>query len=387
MSKTAADRPVRVLLVDDDRDDFLLTRDLLDEIPGDGYILDWVSDYESAAAALRDCDHDVALVDYLLGARTGLDLLAEARGNGCKIPVILLTGQAVWEVDHAALGGGAADFLEKGRLDATLLERSIRYSLQQRRYEAELEQKVAERTAELERANAALTEADRRKDEFLATLAHELRNPLAPIRNALEIMKLANHPDGVAAARGIVERQVNQMVRLINDLLDVSRITRGKLELKLETLDLAEVIMAAAETSRPLLDEAELTFEIRPSAQPLQVFGDRLRLAQVFSNLLNNSAKYTEPGGRVTIACAPAARAAVVTVTDTGVGIPPEVLANVFELFTQVDRNLDRSQGGLGIGLALVKRLVEMHKGSVGARSRGVGHGSEFEVRLPLAAE
>src|SRR5262245_26807742 len=131
MTKTAADNTVRVLLVDDDRDDYLLTRDLLEEIPGDGYELDWVSDYESAAAALRDCHHDVALVDYLLGARTGLDLLAEARAGGCKIPVILLTGKAVWEVDHAALGCGAADFLEKGRLDATLLERSIRYSLQQ----------------------------------------------------------------------------------------------------------------------------------------------------------------------------------------------------------------------------------------------------------------
>jgi signal transduction histidine kinase len=387
MSKTAADRPVRVLLVDDDRDDYLLTRDLLDEIPGNGYTLDWVSDYEAAVAALDRCDHDVALVDYLLGARTGLDLLAEARATGCKMPVILLTGKAVWEVDVAALGGGAADFLEKGRLDATLLERSIRYSLQQRRYEAELEQKVAERTAELERANAALTEADRRKDEFLATLAHELRNPLAPIRNALEIMKLATNPDGIAAARGIVERQVNQMVRLINDLLDVSRITRGKLELKLETFNLAEAIEAAVETSRPLLDEAELSFEVRPSPQPLRVVGDRLRLAQVFSNLLNNAAKYTEPGGRVTIASGPAAQSAVVTVSDTGVGIPPEVLPNVFELFTQVDRNLNRSQGGLGIGLALVKRLAEMHKGSVGVRSRGVGHGSEFEVRLPLAGD
>ncbi|HVK08250.1 MAG TPA: hybrid sensor histidine kinase/response regulator [Gemmataceae bacterium] len=385
MSKTAADGPVRVLLVDDDRDDFLLTRDLLDEIPGDGYTLDWVSDYESAVVAFDKCDHDVALVDYLLGARTGLDLLAEVRANGCKMPVILLTGKAVWEVDHAALGGGAADFLEKGRLDATLLERSIRYSLQQRRYEAELEQKVAERTAELERANTALTDADRRKDEFLATLAHELRNPLAPIRNALEIMKLAQNPDGAAAARGIVERQVNQMVRLINDLLDVSRITRGKLELKLETFNVAEAIEASVETSRPLLDEAHLVFEVRPAPRPLRVAGDRLRLAQVFSNLLNNAAKYTEPGGRVTIASAPAGPTVVVTVTDTGVGIPPEVLPNVFELFTQVDRNLDRSQGGLGIGLALVKRLVEMHKGSVAVHSRGVGRGSEFEVRLPLA--
>jgi signal transduction histidine kinase len=380
----AHDRPVRVLLIDDDRDDYLLTRDLFAEIPGGRYQLDWAGDYDAGLAAVRRGEHDVYLLDFRLGEKTGLDLLAEARRQSSAGPVILLTGQNVWEVDHAALEHGAADFLEKGRLDPTLLDRSIRYGLQQRRYEIELERKVRQRTEELARANDALKEADRRKDEFLATLAHELRNPLAPIRNALEIMRVAgNSPPALERARDIVERQVGQMVRLINDLLDVSRITRGKLALTSEVVGIGEVIDAAIETSRPLLDEAELTLEHTNPPGPVLVHGDRLRLAQVFSNLLNNSAKYTEPGGTVSVAARREGREAVVRVRDTGVGIPPEVLPHVFELFTQVDRTLNRSQGGLGIGLALVQQIVALHGGTVSVSSDGVAKGTEFVVRLP----
>jgi signal transduction histidine kinase len=380
----ATDRPVRVLLIDDDRDDYLLTRDLFAEIPGGRYRLDWVADYEAGLAAVRRDEHDVYLLDFRLGEMSGLDLLAEARRQATAGPVILLTGQNVWEVDHAALEHGAADFLEKGRLDATLLDRSIRYALQQRRYEIDLERKVRERTEELARANEALREADRRKDEFLATLAHELRNPLAPIRNALEIMRMAGtNPQSVLRARDIVERQVGQMVRLINDLMDVSRITRGKLALTVEEVGIGEVIEAAIETSRPLLDEAGLTLKHALPKPPLLVRGDRLRLAQVFSNLLNNSAKYTEPGGTVTLTARREGPEAVVRVRDTGVGIPPEILPRVFELFTQVDRTLNRSQGGLGIGLALVQQIVALHGGSVAVHSDGVGKGAEFVVRLP----
>jgi signal transduction histidine kinase len=376
--------PVRVLLIDDDRDDYLLTRDLFAEIPGGRYRLDWLSDYATGLAAMRRGEHDVYLLDFRLGEKTGLDLLAEARNNGgLTAPVILLTGQNVWEVDLAAMESGAADFLEKGRLDATLLERSIRYALQQRRYELELEHKVQERTEALERANEALQEADRRKDEFLATLAHELRNPLAPIRNALEIMRVSSaKPEAAQRARDIVDRQVGQMVRLINDLLDVSRITRGKMSLTVETVGIGEVIEAAVETSRPLLEEAGVQFKKMVPDTPIYVRGDRLRLAQVFSNLLNNAAKYTEAGGSVSLTARREGDRAVICVNDTGVGIPAEVLPHVFELFTQVDRTLNRSQGGLGIGLALVKQIVGMHKGTVDVRSDGVGKGTEFIVRL-----
>jgi signal transduction histidine kinase len=380
------DLPVRVLLVDDDRDDYLLTRDLFAEIPEGRFKLDWVSDYQSGLAALCAGEHDVYLIDYRLGAKTGLDLLAEARERGCTSPVILFTGQSMWEVDLAAMEAGAADYLEKGRLDATLLERAIRYALQQRKYEADLEAKVRERTAELAKANEALREADQRKDEFLATLAHELRNPLAPIRNALEIMRLAGeNPAAIEHARQIMDRQVRQMVRLIDDLLDVSRITRGKLHLTLEDVTLQSVIEAALELSAPLVEKAGLILNVNIPEAPIQLHGDRVRLAQIFSNLLNNAAKYTEPGGSVTLSAEIDEASVIVRVTDTGVGIPAEVLPWLFDLFTQVDRSLNRSQGGLGIGLALVKRLAEMHGGSVSAHSPGVGKGSTFEVRLPLA--
>jgi signal transduction histidine kinase len=388
MAIASSDEPVRVLLIDDDRDDYLLTRDLFAEIRGRRYQLDWVADYKAGLETLCRGEHDVYLLDFRLGEKTGLELLEAARAEGRHPgPVILLTGQSEWEVDLAAMKSGAADFLEKGRLDATLLERSVRYALQQRRHEIELERKVRERTEALARANNALQEADRRKDEFLATLAHELRNPLAPIRNALEIMRVAgNRTDAIESARTIVERQVGQMVRLINDLLDVSRITRGKLALTNERVAVAEVVETALETSRPLLDEAQLRFVKALPPQPIYVQGDRFRLAQVLSNLLNNSAKYTEPGGSVTLSVRREEGQVAICVSDTGVGIPTEVLPHVFELFTQVDRNLNRSQGGLGIGLALVQQLVTMHGGSVTAHSDGIDKGAEFTIRLPVVA-
>jgi PAS domain S-box-containing protein len=236
-------------------------------------------------------------------------------------------------------------------------------------------------------AEQALRAADGRKDEFLATLAHELRNPLAPIGNAIELMRI--HSDNSATveeARGIVERQVKQLTRLVEDLLDVSRITRDKIELRKERVELAEVVKNAVETSRPLIDAAGHELIVTLPAESLLASADRGRMAQVFSNLLNNSAKYTERGGRIEIEAARQGREAVITVRDNGVGISCEALAYVFDMFRQVDKSLERSQGGLGIGLTLVRRLVELHSGTINAQSDGPGKGSEFIVRLPLAA-
>lgn len=378
-------RPVRVLLVDDDEDDFLLTRETVADIPGDGYTLEWEADFDVALERICRGEFDVHLVDFRLGARSGLDLLREMRARACPGPVILLTGVGHPDIDRAAEEAGAADYLEKHRLDPVLLERAIRYALRQRAQEVELERKVAERTAELAAANEALREADRRKDEFLATLGHELRNPLAPIRNALEIMRLAtDNPTAVAAARELMERQLRQMVRLISDLLDASRITRGKLRIDLAPLDLREPLRAAAETAAPLFDEGGVTFTLTLPDEPLTVNGDAVRLAQLFANLLSNAAKYTEGGGTASLTATHDGGRAVVRVSDSGVGLPPELLSQVFDLFTQVDRTLNRSQGGLGIGLALVKRLAEMHGGQVAAHSGGVNKGAEFIVYLPL---
>jgi signal transduction histidine kinase/ActR/RegA family two-component response regulator len=239
------------------------------------------------------------------------------------------------------------------------------------------------------RTELALREADRRKDEFLAILAHELRNPLAPIRNSLHILRLSSRqdPSVSAAVSEMMERQVDHMVRLVDDLLEVSRITRGKIELRREPVEIAAVLRVAVETARPLMDAAGHELAISLPPEPLTVNGDRVRLAQVFSNLLNNAAKYTDRGGHVHLVCKRDGDAVTVAVRDDGRGIPDELLPRVFDLFMQVDRGADRAQGGLGIGLTLVRSLVEMHGGRVHARSGGPGLGSEFVVRLPLCAD
>jgi PAS domain S-box-containing protein len=250
---------------------------------------------------------------------------------------------------------------------------------------------VASDVTEREAADAArraaadaLREADRRKDVFLATLAHELRNPLAPIANAIEIMRLSSDPQTLAEAREMVDRQLHQLVHLVDDLLDVSRISQGMLELRRQRIALAEVLRNAVETSRPLIDAGghDLVVEPGPAAD-IAVDGDMTRLTQVVANLLNNAAKYTPAGGRITLTTRLEGGDAVVRVSDTGIGIPADQLPQVFEMFAQLDRSSARTQGGLGIGLALVKRLVAMHGGSVSVASAGSGLGTCFEIRLP----
>lgn len=228
---------------------------------------------------------------------------------------------------------------------------------------------------------------DRRKDEFLAMLAHELRSPLAPIRNAIEVLKIGT-PDSsrLPWARDVIDRQSRQLVRLVDDLLDVSRITRGKVQLKMEVVDMAAVLAAAVETSRPLIEERRHEFTVKAPQRALLVKGDFARIAQVIANLLNNAAKYTPPGGKVAIVVEEDQAEVVIRVTDNGLGIPAPMLEGIFDLFTQLDTSLDRAQGGLGIGLTLVKQLVEAQGGTVRASSAGANRGSEFEVRLPVAA-
>jgi CheY-like chemotaxis protein/two-component sensor histidine kinase len=234
----------------------------------------------------------------------------------------------------------------------------------------------------------ALRETDRRKDEFLATLAHELRNPLAPIRNSLQILKTPD-VDAPTVERSLemMERQVQQLVRLVDDLMDVSRVMRGRIELRRERIELSAVVARAIETVQPLIDahRQRLTLQVPEDSLPIDV--DQLRMAQVVGNLLTNAAKYTEPGGRIDVSANRDNDAAVLRIRDNGIGIDPKMLPRIFELFVQVDQATTRSQGGLGIGLTLVKNLVEMHNGTVEAHSEGDGKGSEFVVRLPLVAK
>jgi PAS domain S-box-containing protein len=231
-----------------------------------------------------------------------------------------------------------------------------------------------------------VVQADRRKDEFIATLAHELRNPLAPIRTGLEILRRVGELPPVAVrTRDMMDRQLTHMVRLVDDLLDVSRVSRGKLELRPQPVTVAQVLSDALETCQPALAAAGHTLAVELPPQELTVQGDLTRLAQVFSNLLNNATKYTPPGGRIAVRAWRDGDSAVVEVKDDGSGIAAEVLPNVFELFAQGETVTQAGQGGLGIGLWLVKRLVELHHGGIEASSAGKGLGSTFTVRLPLA--
>ena len=274
--------------------------------------------------------------------------------------------------------------------NVTLLERPIRIAslmsavrtaLRARERQYQIRGHLAER----QRAEASLRIADQRKDEFLATLGHELRNPLAPLLTALHLLKLETFTDARAVrACAIMERQLHHLVRLVDDLLEVSRLTRGLIDVRREPLDLTSVLRTAVETSRPLIEEARhtLTVDIPPGSIPIA--GDSVRLTQIVANLLNNAAKYTNTGGRIWLSARTEDNWAVVTVRDTGIGIPPSQLAAVFDMFTQVERSHRGAQGGLGIGLTLVRSLVVMHGGVVEARSEGPGCGAEFAVRLPL---
>jgi signal transduction histidine kinase len=290
---------------------------------------------------------------------------------------------AIWVLEL----GGNVTILERPIRIATLVS-AVRSARKARSRQYELRDRlIALRESEerLQHAIAEIRENDRKKDEFLATLAHELRNPLAPITNVLALLE--RWPDRASREPSlqILKRQVNQMVRLIDDLLDISRITRGKLELRPESLDVNDVLQQAIETVWPHLEQAEQKLDVALNPGPLQVVGDRIRLAQVFANLLSNASKYTPVGGTVFLSSQDVDRQALVCVRDTGVGIPADKLDEIFEMFVQLDSKASNGLSGLGLGLTIVAKLVAMHGGEVEARSPGPGQGSEFRVRLPLA--
>jgi signal transduction histidine kinase/CheY-like chemotaxis protein len=242
--------------------------------------------------------------------------------------------------------------------------------------------------ARAKQAEEKLKEASRRKDEFLAMLSHELRNPLAPIRNAAEVMRrIAPSDPGIAWARDVVERQVTHLAQLVDDLLDVSRITQGKISLKKEPIELGRVIQHSIDTARTLFEAKRHHLGLNLASAPIWVHGDFARLSQVVGNILNNAAKYTSEGGRIELSASADRGEAVISVRDNGIGIDAALLPHVFELFTQGERSLDRSQGGLGVGLTVVQRLVDLHQGRVEVKSEGIGKGSLFQVVLPCISE
>ncbi|MEO8055254.1 MAG: hybrid sensor histidine kinase/response regulator, partial [Acidobacteriota bacterium] len=357
MSNPKEVQPLHALVVSSEEDGLWLGA-LAKELPGT-VSLEWVGTFEEGLAAMTSGQHDAYLVDGRLGERSGLDLLRAYGEAGDGAPVIVM-GEADRSLDLAAMESGAADYLVKGRLDAPRLERSIRYALEAsrraarlRRVRDELETRVAERADALETMNEALAaevserrlaeralrDADRLKDAFFATLAHELRNPLAPLASATEILARTGDTREDEArrerARHVIERQVAHMARLIDDLLDISRITHGKLELRRERVSLAAVIESALETAGPLLLRRKQQFDLRVPESPVFLHADPMRLAQVLANLVSNAAKYTDPGGRILLEAVRDGGDAVVSVVDSGIGIPAVHLAHVFTMFGQ----------------------------------------------------
>ena len=293
------------------------------------------------------------------------------------LPVILLTrkGADSMLVERATTLFGNVTLLERP-VRIVALTSAVRAALRARARQYQTRAYFQERD-----------QADRRKDEFLATLAHELRNPLAPIRNWVNVLRMSGDRSGGGEVWDMMDRQVNHMVRLVDDLMELSRITRGKIDLRVEQVELAPLVLAAVETSRPLIDAARHTLTVSLPESPIVVRGDPVRLSQVFANLINNAVKYTEPGGTITLTLRREGRHVTFTVKDTGIGISASALPRVFDMFVQVDGDHERVKAGLGIGLTLVRSLVEMHNGRVEARSEGIGQGSEFIVRLPVSAE
>lgn len=405
--------PVKILVVDDEPSNLAVMEAVFQD---SGYTLVHASSGSEALMALMNHEFAVLVLDVNMPDMTGFELaqLIKQRKKTAHVPIIFLT--AYFNDDQHVVegyGSGAVDYLHKpfnvGVLRSkvaifadlyrkTLALEQVNQALVQqvaerataqeqlRLLNETLERRVQERTHALQLRDAQLREADRRKDEFLATLAHELRNPLAPVAYALRLLRLkgASQPH-VERSADLIDRQVKAMSRLIDDLMDVSRINQGKIQLHSSRVELAGILQDAIDAARPMIDEQRHTLVLQLPPPSLTLDGDPTRLAQVFMNLLLNAAKYMDAGGRIELTVDTSADQARVTLTDQGIGIAPGRLEKVFEMFSQEEAALSRSRGGLGIGLALTRRLIELHGGTIAALSEGVGHGSSFVVRLPLA--
>jgi len=393
MSGSTRVNRVNILLVDDQPAKLLTYESILGEL---GENLLTASSATEALDCLLRTEIAVVLVDVCMPDLDGYELASMIRQHPRFQKTSIIFVSAVLMTDLDRLRGyesGGVDYVpvpvvpEILRAKVSVFADLYRKTRALERLNAELERRVSERTAALEASTAALKEADRRKDEFLAMLAHELRNPLAPISTAVQLLRLKELSDTQRErARDVLERQVQHLVFLVDDLLDVSRITRGMITLHRERVLIGAVIARAVEIARPTIDERRHTLTLDLSDEVLAVEGDKARLVQVIGNLLNNAVKFMEPGGKILLKVAREGTSVAITVSDTGIGIANEHMAKIFDLFTQVHDRADNVQGGLGIGLALVRRLVEMHGGTVAAHSGGPGEGTQIVVRLPLWA-
>jgi signal transduction histidine kinase len=410
-----AEVPVNILIVDDEPKNLLVLESVLDD---PGYRMVRATSGDEALLALMADEFALLILDVRMPGMSGFELahLVKERRKTARIPIIFLT--AYYNEDQHILEGyvsGAVDYLHKPVNPPVLRSKVAVFAELHRRgralenankmllgevserrnaeaklgeLNANLDRRVRERTRELQASEAQLVESARRKDEFMATLAHELRNPLAPVRNAVEVLKRASiDATRLDWATRIIDRQVGSLSRLIDDLMDLSRINQGRIELKRSTVTLGEVLAEAIEMMRPQVDAAGHDLAVMLPNMTLAVDGDATRLTQAFANLLHNAVKYTDPGGRIDVGVVVEKGAATVTIRDNGIGIPPDKLDAVFEMFTQVEAAQSRARGGLGIGLALTQRLISLHGGHIKAFSEGLGKGSRFSVTLPLVQQ
>jgi signal transduction histidine kinase len=380
----------RILFVEDDA----TLRNHLAEQLSDEYVVDRAANGIEALQAVMRKKPDLIVTDIVMPEMDGLELLKILRSGPSTqgLPVLLISGRAQEAQRIEGFREGADGYLAKP-YSVSELRAVVGSMLQAADHRAETARRevrelaLAERATLLEGITETLREADRRKSEFLALLAHELRNPLAPIGNGLKILRLRATSDPVVDRTvDMMERQMKHLVRLVDDLLDVGRITSGKLQLRTQRVRVGDVLETAVESTRTLIETRGHRLAVEIRAPDLTVEADPDRLVQVFSNLLANSAKYTERGGAIRLILDREDEEAVVAVEDNGIGIPAQSIASVFEMFSQLGSHPAGVEGGLGIGLALVHRLVQMHKGTVTVASEGLGKGSTFTVRLPLDA-
>jgi signal transduction histidine kinase len=374
---------IRILLVEDDEDDYLLTTALFSDMEAGKYELEWVKTFDEAVERAGSDSYDVCLLDYQLGERDGLELMRELRERGFSSPIILLTGQGDDEIDLKAMKAGAADYLDKGQINAKALARSIRYSIQQKRSAEERIDLIREHEARVQ-AEAA----NRAKDEFLAVLSHELRTPLNAMLGWARLLRTNrdNH-DIFDRAVDAIERSAILQTKFVDDLLDVTRIVNGTLSLTRVAVEPADFIEPAIDGMRPVAAAKSVELVSKVDGSTGQVLGDPARLQQVVNNLLSNAIKFTPEGGRITLDLDRDDEFARFRIADTGEGIDPEFLPKVFDRYRQAHNSTTNRKGGLGLGLAIVRSLVEMRKGTVSVESPGIGHGATFTVRIPLINE
>lgn len=371
---------IRVLLVEDDDDDHVLVQGFIAEM-GRRYGLERVASYDEAVQLDDPSKYDVCLLDYRLGAHDGLELMQDLRRMGFRCPMILLTGQDDDTIDRMAMRAGAADYLIKGQINAQNLERSIRYSIQERQSQEE-RIRLAREQAAREQAEAA----NRAKDEFLAVLSHELRTPLNAMLGWVRLLKTNRDSDEIFnKAVDSIERSALTQTKFVEDLLDVTRIANGNIRLTKRPFALNHVIQAAVDGIRPVAEAKSIELDFAAEGPEIAVHADPERVQQIVNNLLSNAVKFTHDGGEVVVTLKSDGDEASISVRDNGQGIGPEFLPKVFERYKQANNSTTNRKGGLGLGLAIVKHLTELHGGRIAAESDGEGKGSTFTVTLPLS--